>query len=50
MDASPAKAGIVLAEMAPGVDYMGTGMNLRKVHLEDMSRSELIKRFSVASN
>ena len=45
IDASPVKAVIVLAEMASGIDYMETGRNLRKLHLEDMSRSELIERF-----
>ena len=49
IDASPVKAVIVLAEMATGIDYMKTGRNLRKLHLEDISRSELIKRFSVPS-
>ena len=47
IDASPIKAVIVLAEMATGIDYMKTGRNLRKLHLKDISRSELIKRFSV---
>ncbi|KAH6663797.1 6-phosphogluconate dehydrogenase [Halenospora varia] len=47
IDASPLKAVIVLAEMATGIDYMKTGRNLRKLHLEDISRSELIQRFSV---
>ncbi|KAM0794727.1 NAD/NADP octopine/nopaline dehydrogenase [Usnea florida] len=50
IDASPVKAVIVLAEMATGIDYMETGRNLRKLHLEHISRSELIKRFTVASN
>ena len=50
IDASPVKAVIVLAEMATGIDYMKTGRNLRKLHLEDISRSELIKRFSVPFN
>ena len=45
-----AKAVIVLAEMVTGVDYMDTGMKLRKLHLEDISRSELIRRFSVQSH
>ena len=49
IDASAVKAVIVLAEMATGIDYMKTGRNLRKLHLEDISRSELIKRFSVPS-
>ena len=50
IDASPVKAVIVLAEMATGIDYMESGRNLRKLHLENVSRSELIKRFSVPSN
>ena len=47
IDASPIKAVIVLAEMATGIGYMKTGRNLRKLHLEHLSRSELITRFSV---
>lgn len=47
IDASPIKAVIILVEMAIGIDYMKSGRNLRKLHLEDISRSELIKRFSV---
>lgn len=49
IDASPIKAVIVLAEMATGVEYMKTGRNLVKLHLEDVSRSELIKRFGVSN-
>ncbi|KAI9659760.1 MAG: hypothetical protein M1831_003658 [Alyxoria varia] len=47
IDASHIKAVIILVEMATGVDYMKRGRNLRKLHLEDVSRSELIERFSV---
>lgn len=47
IDASPIKAVIILVEMATGIEYMKTGRNLRKLHLEDISRSELISRFSV---
>ncbi|KAH8595871.1 6-phosphogluconate dehydrogenase [Bisporella sp. PMI_857] len=47
IDAAPIKAVIVLVEMATGVDYMKSGRNLAKLHLEDISRSELIERFSV---
>lgn len=47
IDASPIKAVIILVEMATGIDYMETGRNLRKLHLEDISRTELIKRYSV---
>lgn len=47
IDASPIKAVIILVEMATGIDYMKTGRNLQKLHLEDVSRSELINRFSV---
>ena len=50
IDASPVKAVIVLAEMATGIDCMEIGRKLRKLHLEDISRSELIERFSVPSN
>lgn len=46
IDASPIKAVIILVEMATGIDYMESGRNLRKLHLEDISRSELIKRYS----
>ena len=48
IDASPIKAVIILVGMATGVDYMKSGRNLRKLHLEDMSRGELIQRFSVS--
>ena len=47
IDASPIKAVIILVEMATGIDYMKSGRNLRKLHLADISRSELIQRFSV---
>lgn len=50
IDASPIKAVIILVEMATGIDYMKTGRNLRKLHLEDVSRSELIARFSVSNS
>lgn len=45
IDASPIKAVISLAEMATGVNYFRTGRNLRRLHLEHVSRAELIKRF-----
>ena len=45
IDASPVKAVIILAEMATGVDYFETGRNLRRLHLEHVSRAELIERF-----
>ncbi len=47
IDASPIKAVITLAEMATGVDYFETGRNLRRLHLEHVSRAELIERFGV---
>ena len=47
IDASPIKAVIILVEVATGIDYMKTGRNLRKLHLEDISRAELIQRFSI---
>ena len=50
IDASPIKAVIILAEMATGTDYMKTGRTLHKLHLEDISRNELIERFSVPAN
>ncbi|KAI1848735.1 hypothetical protein JX265_005639 [Neoarthrinium moseri] len=50
IDASPIKAVIILAYMATGVDYMKTGRNLQKLHLEDFSRNELIERFSPISH
>ncbi len=46
IDAAPVKAVIILAQMSTGIDYMKTGRNLRRLHLEDMPASELIKRFS----
>jgi hypothetical protein len=45
IDASPIRAVIALAEMATGVDYFETGRNLRRLHLEHISRAELIERF-----
>lgn len=45
IDASPIKAVIVLARMATGVDYFQCGRSLRKLQLEDVSRSELVERF-----
>lgn len=47
IDASPIKAVIILVEMATGMNYMKTGRNLERLHLDDMSASELISRFSV---
>ena len=44
IDASPIKAVITLVEMATGIDYLKSGRNLRKLHLEDMSRSELVEK------
>jgi opine dehydrogenase len=49
IDASPIKAVIVLAEMATGVEYRKTGRNLVKLHLGNVSRSEIIKRFGVSN-
>ncbi|KAL7947785.1 6-phosphogluconate dehydrogenase [Trichoderma barbatum] len=45
IDASPIKAIIVLAQMATGADYFQSGRSLRKLHLEGISRRELIERF-----
>lgn len=45
IDASPIKAVIILVEMATGIDYMKSGRNLQKLHLEGISRGELIRRF-----
>jgi opine dehydrogenase len=46
IDASAIKAVITLAEMTTGVNYLKMGRNLRRLHLEDISRGELIDRFS----
>ncbi|KKY39819.1 putative nad nadp octopine nopaline dehydrogenase [Diaporthe ampelina] len=46
IDASPITAVIILVEMATGIKYMRLGRNLRKLHLEDVPRGELIARFS----
>lgn len=46
IDASPITAVIILVEMATGIKYMRLGRNLRKLHLEDVPRGELIERFS----
>jgi opine dehydrogenase len=50
IDASPIKAIIVLVEMATGVNYMKLGRNLNTLRLEDVSRSELIAKFSRLPN
>lgn len=47
IDASPIKAVIVLVEMATGVDYLKTGRNLQRLHLEDATPDELMGRFQV---
>jgi hypothetical protein len=46
IDAGPIKAVITLAEMATGVNYMEAGRNLRRLHLDSLSRQEIIERFS----
>jgi hypothetical protein len=48
IDASPIKAVIVMAEMATGEVYMESGRNMKRLHLENLSRDELIARFGVA--
>ncbi|OIW24572.1 6-phosphogluconate dehydrogenase C-terminal domain-like protein [Coniochaeta ligniaria NRRL 30616] len=45
IDASPIRAVIVLVEMATGVNYMETGRNMKRLNLENVSRSELVARF-----
>ncbi|KAI9666463.1 MAG: hypothetical protein M1821_004399 [Bathelium mastoideum] len=50
IDASPIKAVITLVEMATGVDYTKIGRNLRKLHLENVSRDMLIEKFSISSD
>lgn len=50
IDASPIKAVILMAEMATGMDYMMKGRNLKKLHLDYMSRHELIKRFRLSAD
>ncbi|KAM3074945.1 hypothetical protein ACMFMG_008351 [Clarireedia jacksonii] len=45
IDVSPIKAIIILIEMATGADYMKSGRNLSKLHLENVSRANLVKRF-----
>jgi opine dehydrogenase len=46
IDASPIMAVIILVEMATGIKYMKLGRNLRKLRLEEVTRGELIERFS----
>ncbi|KAF6814489.1 nad nadp octopine nopaline dehydrogenase [Colletotrichum sojae] len=46
IDASPIAAIIVLAEMATGMDFRKTGRNMRRLHLEELGRGELISMFS----
>ncbi|KAL9080555.1 MAG: hypothetical protein Q9157_000697 [Trypethelium eluteriae] len=45
IDASPIRAIVVLIEMATGVNYFKIGRDLYKLHLQDVSRNELIQRF-----
>ncbi|KAI9702713.1 MAG: hypothetical protein M1820_006097 [Bogoriella megaspora] len=45
IDASPIKAVIVFVEMATGVNYFKMGRDLHKLHLQNVSRSELIQKF-----
>ncbi|KAF2230843.1 6-phosphogluconate dehydrogenase C-terminal domain-like protein [Viridothelium virens] len=45
IDASPIRAIVVLVEMATGVNYFKIGRDLYKLHLQDVSRNELIQRF-----
>lgn len=49
IDASPIKAVITMVQMATGVDYLENGRDLEKLHLDHISRSELIKRFGTSS-
>ncbi|PVI01588.1 6-phosphogluconate dehydrogenase C-terminal domain-like protein [Periconia macrospinosa] len=46
IDASPIKAVIILVEMATGVNYFEAGRDLRQLHLDKVSRDELIRKFS----
>ena len=50
INASPIKAVIILAEMTTGMNYMKTGRILRKLHLKNISRNELIEKFSVPAS
>jgi len=46
IDASPIASVVVLAEMTTGENFVGTGRNLAKLHLDTVSRRELVARFS----
>lgn len=50
MDASPIEAVVVMAQMACGKDFMETGRNLRRLHLGNLSRLELIERFRATTS
>lgn len=47
IDSSPIEAVINLASMAIGTSYMEHGRNLRKIHLHNLSRNELLDRFKI---
>ncbi|KAK0105302.1 hypothetical protein ONS95_004315 [Cadophora gregata] len=47
IDARSVEAVVSLAGMATGVDYMQSGRNLGNLHLEGLSRVELLEKFSV---
>ena len=49
IDTSPIKAVIVFVEMATGINYFKTGRDVLKLHLQNLSRNELIQRFSPPS-
>lgn len=46
IDASPIAAVVVLAEMTTGESFMETGRNMRRLHLDTLSRRELVARYS----
>lgn len=46
VDASPIAAVVVLAEMTTGENFMETGRNMRRLQLENVSRRELVARYS----
>jgi len=48
IDASPIKAVIVFAEMTTGAEYLKTGRNLTRLNLDNVSRKELVRRFSAS--
>ncbi|CAG8971797.1 hypothetical protein HYALB_00001906 [Hymenoscyphus albidus] len=49
IDASPLEAVINLASMTTGTNYMESGRNLKRLHLQNQSKDDLLEQFSIGS-